>query len=211
MSYKQGTYDADKFQKEFGLSTVDESEAYSEGSTTGTKQVGALGTYLTKDDYNRLKNDSKVWDAYASVHGSDAMEAKREQGDMSINTLDALMDKLSTKAPDKQTDTGSAKEEPKMEMSPEYAHAKARVQQWTDDVTSGRTGKELFGQAPDSTSFLDRYKLHLGERLENGNYRPKQYAAGDSSILDKNSSVLTADEAAINELNRFEKDPREDY
>ena len=103
------------------------------------------------------------------------------------------------------------KKEEKIEMSPEYAHAKARVQQYTDDVTSGRTGKELFGEAPDSTSFMDRYKLHLGERLENGNYRPKKYATGDSSILDKNSSMLTSDEAAIAELNREEKDPREDY
>ena len=111
----------------------------------------------------------------------------------------------------KGSGSSAPKQEEKMEMSPEYAHAKARVQQYTDDVTSGRTGKELFGEAPDSTSFMDRYKLHLGERLENGNYRPKEYAAGDSSILDKNSSMLTSDEAAIAELNREEKDPREDY
>jgi len=60
-----------------------------------------------------------------------------------------------------------------MEMSPEYAHAKARVSQYEEDVASGRTTDELFGTA-DAGEFLDRYKMKLGERLENGNYRPPQ-------------------------------------
>ena len=60
-----------------------------------------------------------------------------------------------------------------MEMSPEYAHAKARVTQYEEDVASGRTADELFGTA-DAGEFLDRYKMKLGERLENGNYRPPQ-------------------------------------
>ena len=60
-----------------------------------------------------------------------------------------------------------------MEMSPEYAHAKARVSQYKEDVASGRTAEELFGTA-DAGEFLDRYKMKLGERLENGNYRPPQ-------------------------------------
>ena len=65
------------------------------------------------------------------------------------------------------------KDEPdEMEMSPEYAEAKARITQYQEDVASGRTAEELYGNAPDSTSFLDRYRLKLGERLANGNYRP---------------------------------------
>ena len=59
-----------------------------------------------------------------------------------------------------------------MEMSPEYAEAKARISQYQEDVASGRTADELYGDAPDSSSFLDRYRMKLGERLENGNYRP---------------------------------------
>ena len=95
--------------------------------------------------------------------------------------------------------------EPEMEMSPEYAHAKARLTQWNEDVSSGRNGQALFGEAPDATSFLDRYKLHLGERLSNGNYRPKVY--------DTNPEPASADasQAAINELERTEKDFRKDY
>ena len=92
--------------------------------------------------------------------------------------------------------------EPEIEMSPEYAHAKARITQWNEDVSSGRNGKALFGEAPDSTSFLDRYKLHLGERLENGNYRPKKYGAAPEP-----STVVSANP----ELERTETDQRKDY
>jgi len=104
--FKKGTFDADKFQDVFGLSTVDEGEAYTEGSGTGSKQTGALGTYMNKGDYNRLKDSDEVWDAYASINGSDAMEKKREGGSMSLNTLDALMDDLSVA---KQEDSGEEK------------------------------------------------------------------------------------------------------
>ena len=55
-----------------------------------------------------------------------------------------------------------------MEMSPEYAEAKARISQYQEDVASGRTADELYGDAPDSSSFIDRYRMKLGERLENG-------------------------------------------
>ena len=74
--------------------------------------------------------------------------------------------------------SGTKKSEPiefdpqTMEMSPEYAHAKARVDQYKEDVFSGRTGRDLFGTPDDASNFLDRYKIKLGERLENGNYRP---------------------------------------
>ncbi len=59
-----------------------------------------------------------------------------------------------------------------MEMSPEYAEAKARITQYNEDRDSGRSVEELYGNAPDSSSFLERYRMKLGERLENGNYRP---------------------------------------
>ena len=205
MSYKTGSFDAARFKDEFGLKTVDESKAYSEGSTTGTKQTGALGTYITKEDYERLKGSDKVWDAYASIHGKDAAESKRQQGDMSINTFDALMDKLSIDKPNEAAPEPTSSKPPQVERSPEFAHAKARVQQYTDDVTSGRTGKELFGEAPDSTSFLDRYKLRLGERLENGNYLSKRAKAS------KDSSIVNSDDPAIQEAEDMQNELRIDY
>lgn len=206
MSYKAGSFDAARFKDEFGLETVDESKAYSEGSSTGTKQTGALGTYMTKDDYNRLKNSDKVWKAYAAVNGKDAAEKKREGGDMSLNTLDSLMDKLSIDKPKEEAAPEPTPSKPvQVERSPEFAHAKARVQQYTDDVTSGRTGKELFGKAPDSTSFLDRYKLRLGERLENGNYLSKK------AETSKDSSILNSDDPAIQEAEDTQNELRIDY
>ena len=96
-----GDYTAEDFKNLFGLESVAEGDAYSKGSSTGTKQVGALGTYMTEDDYNRLKNDDSVWDAYGSVYGEDAMKDKREGNEdgLSINALDALFDRLSADAP----------------------------------------------------------------------------------------------------------------
>ena len=58
--------------------------------------------------------------------------------------------------------------EPEIKTSSEYADAKARATQWEEDASSGRKGQKLFEKAADSTNFLDRYKMQLGERLENG-------------------------------------------
>ena len=102
--FQKGSFDAAKFQDVFGLSSVDESKAYKKGSSTGTKQTAALGTYLTKDDYNRLKDSDQVWEAYASVNGSDAMEKKRKGGSLSVNALDGLMDDLSAAKQEKATE-----------------------------------------------------------------------------------------------------------
>jgi len=96
-----GNYNAEDFKNLFGLESVAEGDAYSKGSSTGTKQVGALGTYMTEDDFNRLRNRDDVWDAYGSVYGEDAMKDKREGNEdgLSINALDALFDRLSADAP----------------------------------------------------------------------------------------------------------------
>jgi hypothetical protein len=94
--YKPGSYDESRFSSVFGLKPVSEENAYSKGSTTGTKQVAGLGTYLTEDDYNRLRNSDKVKDAYAEVYGQSAADKKFEGNPdgLSINALDALFDKL---------------------------------------------------------------------------------------------------------------------
>ena len=160
MSYKAGSFDAARFKDEFGLETVDESKAYSEGSTTGTKQTDALGTYLTEEDYNRLKGSDKVWDAYASIHGKDAADKKREQGDMSINTFDALMDKLSSGKPKEAA--SEKKTEEKYVPSEKIKQAVERVDKFekndynifdpADNVSDGDSSAQ---------HYLDQYKLNL--------------------------------------------------
>ena len=57
-------------------------------------------------------------------------------------------------------------------MSPEYAHARARAGQFREDRISGRSAEEMFGGQ--STNFLEDYKMRLGEKLENGNYKPNE-------------------------------------
>ena len=213
MSYKEGSYSASDFKDEFGIERVDPADTYDVGAKnrSGKKNIKGVGTYMTEDVYERLKNSDKMWDVVRALKGDKAVENKKKKGYLDINEVDNALDRLSAGEVEELIGETETIKPDEIEMSPEYSHAKARAQQYTDDVTSGRTGKELFGEVPDSTSFLDRYKLHLGERLENGNYRPKQYSASDSSILDKNSSMLTSDEAAIAELTRTEKDPRKDY
>lgn len=94
--YKPGSYDASRFSSVFDLKPVSEEDAYSKGSSTGTKQVAGLGTYLTEDDYKRLRNSDKVKDAYAEVYGQSEADSKFEGNPdgLSINALDALFDKL---------------------------------------------------------------------------------------------------------------------
>ena len=160
MSYKAGSFDAARFKDEFGLETVDEGEAYSEGSTTGTKQVGAIGTYMTKDDYNRLKDSDKVWDAYAAINGEEAAKKKRESGDMSINTLDGLMDKLSVDKPKEKASIGKEKE--KYVPSEKIKQAVERVEKFeqndynifdpADNVSDGDSSAQ---------HYLEQYKLNL--------------------------------------------------
>ena len=68
------------------------------------------------------------------------------------------------------------------EMSPEYAEAKARTEQYREDSLSGRTSRAIFegGAGNDSSTFLERYRLKLGERLANGNYRPPKIKDTDT-------------------------------
>ena len=68
------------------------------------------------------------------------------------------------------------------EMSPEYAEAKARTEQYKEDSLSGRTSRAIFegGAGNDTSSFLERYRLKLGQRLANGNYRPPKIKDTDT-------------------------------
>ena len=73
----------------------------------------------------------------------------------------------------KPKDGGGGEELKDVELSPRLATARARAAQYEADRVSGQAAKDLYD--PDNNpaeGFLDRYKMRLGERLENGNYRP---------------------------------------
>ena len=174
--------DAQGFKDTFGLSAVAEDKAYQKDSSTGTKQVAALGTYMTKDDYNRLKNDDNVWDAYAQVRGESAMEEKRERGDMSLNTLDALMDDLSAGKADKPVEE-TTPEPTKLSNTANKALAYteayesfARDPMSDDNPISGRVEMQA-GNLGARQKFMDSYKLNLQKRMEPGT--ADEYGADD--------------------------------
>ena len=171
--YGPGTFGKKQFRKTFGLKPVDEGQAFSEGSTTGTKQTGALGTYLTEADFNRERNSDKTWEAYASVYGQEAMQSKREGNEegLSINAFDALMDRLSGEAEEKEETVDRSK----TQLSPQLAASMAgqdTSQAFDRDpmnyvklMRGGDDFDEVTGK------YKDDYKLNLKKRMKPGGGR----------------------------------------
>tara|TARA_Y100000289_G_C3899571_1_gene138433 strand:- start:334 stop:975 length:642 start_codon:yes stop_codon:yes gene_type:complete len=154
--------DAAGFKKHFGLESVSEGDAYTKGSTTGTKQVGALGTYMTEDDYNRLKNDDLVKEAYAHLHGEEKMKKKFGKDGISINTLDALFDDLSAD-PTKEAPKPAA-ETVGNTYSDKTAKAKAGVAAFENTILPYQ-GDYIMGRKDTNPSedFMNEYVLQLNE------------------------------------------------
>ena len=92
---------------------------------------------------------------------------------------EAALDKLRGYLDDNSTETTTTPtEQPNFAHSPKVAHAKARLAQHKEDVLSGKTGTDLFGDTASQNaadSFLHRYKIKLGKQDDNGNYfEPEQ-------------------------------------
>ena len=110
-------------------------------------------------------------------------------------------------APEKE-----AKEEPlkDIELSPRLATARARAAQYEEDRVSGQAAKDLYnpGENP-AQGFLERYKIRLGERLENGNYRP----GNDDTSTNPSRVASGENESSLDaaEYSRTGKDNRKGY
>ena len=97
-----------------------------------------------------------------------------------------------------------------IELSPRLATARARAAQYEEDRVSGQAAKDLY--SPDENpaqGFLDRYKLRLGERLENGNYRP----GNDDTSTNPSKVASGENESSLDtaEYSRTGKDNRKGY
>ena len=108
-------------------------------------------------------------------------------------------------------ETESAKEEPlkNVEMSERLATARARAAQYEEDRVSGQAAKDLYD--PDNHSaegFLERYKMKLGERLENGNYLTPDNSSTNSSKVASGKNDVSID---TSEFSRTGKDNRKGY
>ena len=113
----------------------------------------------------------------------------------------------------KPKDGGGGEELKDVELSPRLATARARAAQYEEDRVSGQAAKDLY--SPDENpaqGFLDRYKMRLGERLENGNYRPGN---DDTSTSSTNPSKVASgeNESSLDtaEYSRTGKDNRKGY
>ena len=113
----------------------------------------------------------------------------------------------------KPKDGGGGEELKDVELSPRLATARARAAQYEADRVSGQAAKDLY--SPDENpaqGFLDRYKMRLGERLENGNYRPGN---DDTSTPSTNPSKVASgeNESSLDtaEYSRTGKDNRKGY
>ena len=109
--------------------------------------------------------------------------------------------------------SGGSEELKDVELSPRLATARARAAQYEEDRVSGQAAKDLYDPGNNSAEgFLERYKMRLGERLENGNYRPGN---DDTSVSSTNSSKVGSGENDVSldasEFSRTGKDNRKGY
>ena len=109
----------------------------------------------------------------------------------------------------KPKDGGGSEELKDVEVSPRLATARARAAQYEEDRVSGQAAKDLYDSDNNpAEGFLERYKMKLGEQLENGNYRPADASATNSSKVGSGENDVSMDTA---EFSRTGKDNRKGY
>jgi hypothetical protein len=109
----------------------------------------------------------------------------------------------------KPKDGGGGEELKDVEVSPRLATARARAAQYEEDRVSGQAAKDLYDSDNNpAEGFLERYKMKLGEQLENGNYRPADASATNSSKVGSGENDVSMDTA---EFSRTGKDNRKGY
>jgi hypothetical protein len=109
----------------------------------------------------------------------------------------------------KPKEGGGGEELKEVELSPRLATARARASQYEEDRVSGQAAKDLYDPGNNSAEgFLERYKMKLGERLENGNYREPDHSATNSSKVASGENDVSVD---TSEFSRTGKDNRKGY
>lgn len=143
--------------------------------TFGAKYIDDNGSYKKSQFGDKLGNNDDLKDFFIDGMGrseSDWNDDVNKAGDIDT-AIRSLYDGGSQEEPSKLNDA-----RPEFAHSPKVAHAKARLAQHKEDVLSGKTGTDLFGDTASqdaADSFLNRYKIKLGKQDDNGNYfEPKQ-------------------------------------
>ena len=167
------------------------------------------GSFYQIDGFKREQNDDLDTDqgkVFSSALQADAKSANDSYDPSTFNTATDVENAL------RQLDGGGETEatpDKNIELSPRLATARARAAQFEEDRVSGQMSKDLYDSDNHSAEgFLERYKLKLGERLENGNFLTPDASATNSSKVGSGENDVSLD---ASEYSRTGKDNRKDY
>ena len=189
--------------EKYGLTATDASSANHDKGIV----AGPDGSFYQIDGFKRNKKDGLDTDAGKAFDGT--LEADSAKGGWNPTTFNTATDVENAL---KHLEGGGKEEstpDKDVELSPRLATARARAAQYEEDRVSGQAAKDLYD--PDNHSakgFLDRYKMKLGERLENGNYLTPDNSSTNSSKVGSGENDVSLD---ASEYSRTGKDNRKDY
>ena len=186
-----GSMTGDELIEAFGIQTgsdVGEGFNAAAGATDGnkTKENSTLGGgYLTNETYEKLKDDAKIKEAYASLHGQEAADKKFKDGSISINTMDALFDDL-TKASEEKAAAAPEQAKPVV-LSDRAAKAKAYTAAY-EDVFLPRQGDYVIKNDQSVVDDFDaQYSINLKKESQPQTPAVLQQAEAEADPVEANA------------------------
>ena len=172
---------------------------------------GPDGQYYQIDGFKHDQKEGLDADAgsvFKSSLEADARAASDSYDPSTFNTATDVENALRNLGAEKEKKNYGGDQD-NIELSPRLATARARASQYEEDRVSGQAAKDLYDSDNHSAQgFLDRYKMKLGERLENGNYKKPDASATNSSKVASGENDVSMD---ASEFSRTGKDNRKDY
>ena len=178
--------------EKYGLT---KSDATSANHDKGIVNVG--DSYYSINDFERQQNEGKDTDQGASFDSSLYSDAQDKGFKVkNFNTATDVEGALQALGGAKEEETAPIADPGPVVHSPKLAHARARVAQMEEDRVSGQIGRDLYGGGEDpANTFLDRYKLKLGDRLENGYYIASDHSVTNDSRVASGANGSSLDAA----------------
>lgn len=193
--------------EKYGLTAVDASGSdYDKGIVKGPD-----GKYYKIDGFKHGQEDELDKDGgsvFKSSLEADARAASSTYDPSTFNTANDVENALRNLGGSEEKEEAPLKD---IEMSPRLATARARAAQFEEDRVSGQFARDLYDSENNpSHGFLERYKLKLGERMKNGNYKmpsPDKSTTNSSQVASGENDV-SLDTA---KYSRTGKDNRKGY
>ena len=187
--------------KKYSLS---KSDAKSSDHDKGIVEV--QGKFYSIDGFERQQRDDIDTDQ-GKVFSS-SLEKDSGKDFTNFNTATDVEGALNSLFEDKEE--APTVEKGPIELSERLATARARTKQFEADRISGQAAADLYDSENNPASgFLDRYKLRLGKKLENGRYlEPDASTSTNSSTVASGANDVSVDTA---EYSRTGIDNRKGY